>query len=42
MELAKGKTLSGYLTYQVSPGKKLELVYRDFNSFDSMTFFGTN
>lgn len=42
VELAKGKTLSGYLTYQVSPGKKLELVYRDFDNCDSMTFLGTN
>ncbi|MFB5283990.1 hypothetical protein [Peribacillus sp. Hz7] len=42
MELAKGKTLSGYLTYRVSPGKKLELVYKDFDSFDEITFFGTN
>ncbi|MGG0788094.1 DUF4352 domain-containing protein [Peribacillus simplex] len=42
VDLSKDKTMSGYVTFKVSPGKELELVYIDYASGATITFTGKN
>ncbi|WP_445491820.1 hypothetical protein [Niallia sp. 03133] len=41
-KLSKGKSISGYITLLMSPGKKLEFVYEDIDIKNTITFTGEN